>query len=75
MPMVYVFPSQHSLQTAVFIQKRGERERERKDSVPGMTSLCPVCFSSDHGGRTRWAVKVTAGWHSRVCTCMCLLDI
>lgn len=62
MLMVYVFPSQHSSQTAVFIQKGGEGETERKDGVLGMTSLCLVCFGSNHRGRTRWAVKATAGW-------------
>lgn len=75
MLMVYVFPSQHSSQTAVFIQKWGEGERERKDSVLGMTSLCLVCLSSNNGGRTRWAVKATAGWRWGVPLCLCSLDI
>lgn len=40
---------------------RGEGQRERKDSVLGMTSLCLVCFTSPHCRREGWrAVEVAA---------------
>lgn len=63
--MVYVFPSQHSSQTAVFIQNWRRERKEKKDSVLGMTSFHLVCSTSPTVG-SRMAGKVAeAGGYAR----------
>lgn len=63
---------------------RREGERERKDSVLGMTSFCLVCFTSPTVGKRGgggWGescgrlVDVLGASARSVSACMCLLDI